>query len=110
MSIEEPWEAGVATEKIRKLARNPGMTITYKLHAKERMAERDLISSDVLYTLKHGFVYQKAIPATRPDLYRYRMECKTPNSGSRALGVVVIPAVNGRLLKIVTVMWVDEYG
>ncbi|MFJ6323836.1 MULTISPECIES: DUF4258 domain-containing protein [unclassified Rhizobium] len=84
------------------------MTVSYKLHAKERMAERDLIASDVLYVLKNGFVYQPAVPATRPDLYRYRMECKTPNSGNRVVGVAVIPSVSGCLLKIISVMWIDE--
>ncbi|WP_434729889.1 DUF4258 domain-containing protein [Rhizobium binae] len=110
MSVQEPWDPGIATEKIRGIAKSPKLAITYKLHAIDRMAERGLINSDVLYALTNGFVYQKAIPATRPDLYRYRIECKTPNSGNRVVGVVVIPAVNGSLLKIVSVMWIDEYS
>lgn len=109
MTVAEPWEPGVATTEIRAIARNSGMTITYRLHAKERMAERNLIVSDVLYALKNGFVYQKPVPATRPGMFRYRIECKTPNSGSRPIGVVVIPAKKGCLLKIVSVMWIDEY-
>ncbi|MDK4723390.1 DUF4258 domain-containing protein [Rhizobium sp. CNPSo 3968] len=109
MTKKEPWEPNTATDMIRSIARKRNLTVTYKLHAKERLEERNLIASDVLYALKNGFVYNKAVPATRPDMYRYRVECKTPNSGSRAIGVVVIPSVSGCLLKIVSVMWIDEY-
>lgn len=109
VTAQEPWEPGIATEEIRSIAKNKAMTITYRLHAKERLAERNLILSDVLYALKHGFVYHHPIPATRAGMFRYRIECKTPNSGSRPIGVVVIPAKKGCLLKIVSVMWIDEY-
>lgn len=84
------------------------MSLSYKLHAKERLAERGLIVSDVLHVLKHGFVHGKARPATRAGFYRYRMEHMSPNSGGRSLGVVVIPQKRGCALKIVTVMWIDE--
>ncbi len=72
------------------------------------MAERGLIVSDVLYLLKNGFVYENAEPATRKGYYRYKMECRTPNSGSRRVRVVVIPEKRGCLLKLITIMWVDE--
>ena len=108
MTPAEPWEPAVATEQIRAIANDKRLTVSYKLHAKERMAERNLILSDVLYALKNGFVYNRPVPATRPDLFRYRIDCRTPNSGSRSIGVVVIPSKAGCLLKIVSVMWVDE--
>ncbi|MCJ8509519.1 DUF4258 domain-containing protein [Rhizobium lemnae] len=104
-----PWTTQEATDNIRRIARSPLLTISYKLHAKDRLAERNLLMSDVLYALKNGFVYEKAVPATRSGYYRYRVECRTPNSGSRAIGVVVIPENSGYYLKIVTVMWIDEF-
>lgn len=109
LTATQPWDAGRATIEIRSIAKNRKLNLTYKLHARERFAERGLIISDILYALKFGNVYQQPIPATRPGHYRYRVECKTPNSGSRSIGVVVIPALTGCLIKIVTVMWIDEF-
>lgn len=106
---KQPWTPGIATEKIRAIANDPRLTIAYKLHANERLDERNLIVSDVLFALKNGFVYQEPIPATRDGFYRYRVESQTPNSGSRSIGVVVIPNHTGCYLKIVTVMWIDEF-
>jgi hypothetical protein len=61
-----------------------------------------------LYALKNGFVYEEPELSTRPGYFRYAVESKTPNSGSRRVRVIVIPDKKGCLLKIVTVMWVDE--
>lgn len=109
MTATQPWGPGRATIEIRSIARSARLNITYKLHARERLAERDLIISDVLHALKFGNVYQASIAATRPGHFRYRVECRTPNSGSRSIGVVVIPAKTGCLIKIVSVMWIDEF-
>ena len=105
----DPWTPAQATDRIRGISRDRSLTLTYKLHARERLSERNLVVSDVLYALKNGFVYNEAIPATRPGLFRYRVECRTPNSGSRSVGVVVIPNNSGCYIKVVTVMWIDEF-
>ena len=65
--------------------------------------------SDILHALKFGNVYQPAISAHAPGMFRYRVDCKTPNSGSRSIGVVVIPDKPEKLIKVVTVMWIDEF-
>ncbi|WP_108723209.1 DUF4258 domain-containing protein [Mesorhizobium sp. ORS 3428] len=109
MTTTQPWDTGRATREIRAIARNPRLNLTYKLHARERLSERGLIVSDILYALKFGNVFQAPIPATRAGHFRYRVECKTPNSGSRSIGVVVIPAKNGCLIKVISVMWIDEF-
>lgn len=109
MTSTQPWDAGRATTEIRAIARNPRLNLSYKLHARDRLSERGLIVSDVLHALKYGNVYQAPIPATRPGHFRYRIECKTPNSGSRSIGVVVIPAKTGSLIKVISVMWIDEF-
>jgi hypothetical protein len=108
MTSTQPWDPGRATVEIRAIARNKRLALSYKLHARDRLKERGIIMSDVLYALKHGNVYQEASPATRPGHYRYCVECRTPNSGSRAIGVVVVPSKSGCLIKVVTVMWIDE--
>jgi hypothetical protein len=77
-------------------------------HAKERLAERNLIMGDAIHVLKHGFVYDEAEAATRHDTWKYRIECVTPNSGGRTVRLVVIPFLTSRQIKIVTVMWADE--
>ena len=103
-----PWSPRDATERIRAIARRDDLNLSYKLHARERLRERSLIISDVLHVLKNGFVYDEAVKATRPGYHRYLVQSTTPNSAGRNVGVVVIPDQQGCLLKIVTVMWIDE--
>lgn len=74
----------------------------------QRLAERGVFIGDVLFLLKNGFVHGDPTPATRPDLYRYEMESRTPNSDGRMIRVVVIPDEKNLICKIVTVMWADE--
>jgi hypothetical protein len=83
------------------------LEIALTKHAKERMRERDLIMGDILHLLKHGFVFEEAEESTQVGLYKYQMECTTPNSGGRTVVAVVIPYPSA-LLKLVTVMWKDE--
>lgn len=102
------WSPRQATDEIRAISRSKNLTISYKKHAKERMQERNLIVSDVLFTLKNGFVYRDPLPSTRAGYNKYDIDSKTPNSGNREIRVVVIPDKKTCFLKIVTVMWVDE--
>lgn len=103
-----PWSPNDATERLRWIGKHPGLNLTYRLHARERIHERGLIVSDLLYVLKNGFVYQDPVPATREGYHRYVIQSTSPNSGGREIALVVIPDWKGTLLKIVTVMWVDE--
>jgi Domain of unknown function (DUF4258) len=102
------WSAKEATDEIRKIARSKHLSLSYKIHARERLSERSLILSDVLFVLKYGFVYDNPIPSTRLGFNRYKMVSQSPNSGNRSIGVVVIPDKKSCTLKIITVMWVDE--
>lgn len=108
MTSDSDWSKAEATDRIREIARSPHMAISYKLHAQERLVERSLIVSDVLYVLKFGFVHIDPVPSTRPGYNRYSMECRSPNSGNRDVRVFVIPDKKTCHLKIITVMWVDE--
>lgn len=93
---------------IRRYAKASDLSLSYKLHAKERLAERDLTTLDVLHVLKTGFVYAEAAPATQPGRYRYAMEGTSPNTKGRSLRLIVIPSQCRTEMKIVTVMWADE--
>jgi hypothetical protein len=105
---EEPWVPAYATEAIRKISRHPTLSLAYKVHATQRRVERGLVTSDVLYLLKNGFVLVDAEPATRPEYFRYVVTSTTPNSGGREIAAVVIPDASQLTIKIVTVYWVDE--
>lgn len=106
--VSERWNAAEATERIRAMARDHRFSLAYRLHAMQRLAERGLLTGDVLFVLKNGFVYGEPVPATQPDFYRYEMESRTPNSDARLVRVVVIPDARNLICKVVTVMWVDE--
>ena len=108
MAKPQPWSQKDATDNIRAIAAHKSLSLTYTLHAKEQMAERDLIIGDINYVLKHGFVHTDAQPSTRENLYKYRIECRSPNSNNRTVRIVVIPCAKTRWMKIITVMWVDE--
>jgi hypothetical protein len=105
---KQPWKAADATDEIRRIARSENLRFTLRNHASEQIDERDLILGDVLYALKNGFVYAEAQETTRKSHFKYLMESITPNSGNRAIRVVVIPDSERCWLKVITVMWVDE--
>lgn len=104
----QPWEPGYATERIREIAGRERMVLAYKQHAKEQLVARDIIQSDVLFVLRNGFVFDVAQPSTQPNLFKYRIVSKSPNSDRRELAVVVIPDEAKSILKLITVMWNDE--
>ena len=108
MISEGPWSKKAATENIRAMARSKRFGVHYKLHAMERLSERGLITSDILFVLKNGFVHADAVKSTREGYHKYAMESRSPNSGGREVRVIVIPDYKTCTVKIVTVMWVDE--
>ncbi len=108
VASDSDWNGRDAADEIRKIASSINMVVSYKKHAIERLSERNIIMSDVLYVLKNGFVYEDPIPTTRAGYNKYQMECRSPNSGSRGVRVIVIPDKQNCSLKIITVMWVDE--
>lgn len=103
----QPWKPADATDFIRQITKGDP-TLVIRKHAKEQMSERGLITGDILHVLKRGFVYEAPEKSTRDRLYKYRMECSTPNSNSRTLRIIVIPCAKDSLLKVVTIMWLDE--
>lgn len=109
IEVPEPWTPAQATERIRHIA-NGRFDLSYKDHAKDQLAERDLIAGDVIYLLRNGFVFKPPVEATRKPFWKYEMQCRTPNSKNREVRTVVIPdwARAKRGIKLITVMWADE--
>lgn len=105
---EQPWMPADATRLINEIAKNRTCDLAFTRHAKERMSERGLIMSDLLFVLKNGFVYGEAQESTIDGFFKYQVEGQSPNSGSRVLKVVTIPDYKSCGLKIVTFMWRDE--
>jgi len=101
------WSPADASRHLNAMAADPLLNLSLTLHARERLSERGLIMADVLHVLGTGFVYEDPEPASRPDLWRYKIEGLSPNSHGRHVRVVVIPGP-GPSFKIVTVMWKDE--
>jgi hypothetical protein len=107
-SKKQPWSAAEATRLINEIAKNKQCDFARTKHSVERMSERGLIMSDLLFVLKNGFVYGEAKESTIKGLYKYEVEGQSPNSGSRILKVVAIPDYSSCQLKVVTIMWRDE--
>ncbi|MBL4615897.1 MAG: DUF4258 domain-containing protein [Magnetovibrio sp.] len=105
--MKVPWIPAQATETLRSYAVDCEFEIRWTGHARDRMAERELIMGDVLYVLKQGVVLNEAQQATRSDCYKYELECSTPNSNGRTVRVVVIPSPDRPAVKVITIMWVD---
>lgn len=105
---KQPWAPADATIVINGLAKNKKCDLAFTKHAGERMAERGLIMSDLLFVLKNGFVYDEAQESTVNGFFKYQVESQSPNSGARVLRVVTIPDYKTCGLKIVTFMWRDE--
>ncbi len=82
--------------------------MAYKVHAVQREGERGIYTPDVLYLLKNGFVHDEATAATRAGFFKYAIEGLTPNSEGRGIRLIVIPDAKNFIIKIVTVMWIDD--
>ena len=107
----QPWAPGDATQIINRIVRDPNCLFSYTVHVKERMAERNIIMSDLLFALKNGFVYvtpTEADQSSIPGFYKYKIECQTPTSGSRTLRAIAVPDSKSCQIKIITIMWRDE--
>ena len=102
------WDTGDATKKINTMAKSFRLKLVYTHHAQEQMDRRNLTIGDLLHVMKYGFVLEEPEPSTRKGFYKYSIEGRTPNSGSRKLKLIVIPDEEKCGIKFITVMWKDE--
>ena len=104
----QPWKPADATKAINDIAKNLQCNFAFARHVVERLKERNLIMSDLIFVLRKGFVYEDPKDSTVKGVYKYKVEGQSPNSGSRYLRVVVVPDVKSCQLKAITIMWRDE--
>ncbi|XDZ66699.1 DUF4258 domain-containing protein [Alphaproteobacteria bacterium LSUCC0684] len=97
-----------ATDAIRKLAQSDQFDFCMTSHAKKQITKREIVTGDLLYLFKNGFVYEEPEPSTDPNYWKYKIQGETPNSNQRQIAAVVIPDFQTNTLKIITIMWVDD--
>jgi hypothetical protein len=107
VELPEPWTPAQATERIRHIASGE-FDLSYKVHALDQLADRNLIIGDLTFLLRNGFIYVEPEQATRKSYWKYQIQCSTPNSGNRDVRAVVIPDWKRKGIKVLTVMWADE--
>lgn len=105
---DQPWKPGVATTRINDIARNKQFDLARTEHARERLLQRGLVMSDLLFVLKNGYVYEEPEESTIAGFYKYKIESQSPNSGARFLRAVVVPDGISCQIKVITIMWRDE--
>lgn len=71
------------------------------------MAERGIITSDIVYILVNGYIDDVSGASKRAGCCKYKICGKTPNTANREICVVVIPDPKKPAMIIVTVMWKD---
>ena len=103
------WGAAEAEAQIHAYAApgNDALELAYTRHATQRMGERGIIASDIMYILASGHIDEGPGESTRTNFCKYKICGKSPNSGSREICLVVIPDPDRPAIKVVTVMWRD---
>ena len=104
---KQPWKTSDATSIINRIAKNPLCEFSYTKHVRDRMSERNLIISDILYVLRTGYVYEEPEESSIDGFYKYQIEGQSPNSGARYLRVIAVPDPNECQIKVITIMWRD---
>lgn len=104
----QPWPPAKATAYLNEIAKEKQCDFAYTVHARERLNGRNLLVSDVLFVLRHGYVYEDPEPSTLNGFYKYKIESQSPNSGARFLRVVAVPDRKSCQIKVITIMWRDE--
>ncbi len=103
------------TGAINTMARSDDLDLCYTKHCLERMRERDITISEILYILKTGIVeeYQgKAKPETG-KFHKYKITAQSL-SRRRNISLIILVEINRlkipaiKLQEIVTAMWSDK--
>ena len=98
-----------ATKAINKIAKDDRFDLAFTKHVRERMDERSITIGDLLHLLKRGIVLVEGVSDERTEnFWKYRIEGRTPSTGQRSIAAIVIPDTKWSIIKVVTVMWLDE--
>lgn len=107
---ETPMSPGTAEAFFRYLVAARGLRLAYTLHARRRLRERGITADGVLRVLAEGRVMAKPRRCDGLGRSKYTLEGPVSEGGSRLLRMVVLGAPRSPMLRVVTVMWVDERG
>jgi hypothetical protein len=102
--LRVPQRPEVVRELVRKLALNTA-NIQWRVHAQERMVERDITDEMALDVLRRGDLKEEIKPGDRPGELIVKM-VRVIKGRSREVGVVVV-VVNNVKLRVITVEWED---
>jgi len=94
----------VVRDLVRKLALNT-VNVQWRVHAQERMRERDITDEMALEVLRHGHLKGEVEPGAQPDELKVKM-VRTIKGRAREIGVVVV-VVKSLTLRVITVEWED---
>jgi hypothetical protein len=84
------WSPTEATKRINEAAEHDDFELWQPVALGLTMADRGLITGDLIHLLKTGFVYEEPIASTRDGYFKYTVEGTTPNSNGKSLKAVVI--------------------
>ena len=119
MNIEDKIDnKAFMTTVINVMASNDGFGLYYTKHCRERMLERNITTSDIIYVLTHGTIvdYQgKADHPTNDKIYKYKMvgDYAGNEDSIREIAIVILVEVDRfknpvvKIQKILTTMWED---
>jgi hypothetical protein len=85
------WSPVEATKRINGCASHDDFELCQPVALDSTMADRGLITGDLLHLLKTGFVYEEPVSSTRDGYFKYTVEGTTPNSNGKSLAAIVIP-------------------
>jgi len=101
------WSPRMAEGRLRACIEHADFDLSYTAHVRERMEERGIVLADIRHLLSHGQVTEQPEKANEPGCYKCKVCGRTPNSGSRRICAVVVPAAREPTVTVITVMWED---
>ncbi len=119
MNIEDKVnDLSYMTGAINMMARNDDLDLCYTKHCVERMQERGITVSDILFVLKTGILQEYQGRARHPSsdkMHKYLIvgEFLGGNKSNREIGLVILVEINQfgqpavKIQEIVTTMWRD---
>lgn len=78
-ALTKPLEPADATKRIHRMANMKGVEISWTEDVKYALKERSLVMGDLHHVLRKGVVLSPGEPTTRPGLFKYVIESRTPN-------------------------------
>jgi hypothetical protein len=92
----------------RHIAGTKALRLAYTLHARRRLTERGIGVEGIVRLLREGRVPRKPSRVDGLGRSKYTIEGPVSEDSPRVMRIVVIAAPRSPMVRVVTVMWVDE--